>query len=351
MTLKTGTFETERAYGELLPHFQERLKRDEPLARHSAFGVGGPADIWVTVGTKQELIQLVNMCAEEHWPLLVVGNGSNSLFADAGVRGIVARVGFSSYRIEQEGPESARLIADAGVGWPRLAYELTTQGWGGLSFGVGIPGTLGGALVSNAGAHNQEIGELVEWIEVLDARGADSEEEGFAPPLILRYQHDELDLSYRSSRLRARRLSSFDEAGQVQAALRRLIEPPEMVLQLELRLQRAEPGQLRTLLNSYRQQRRATEPLYPRRGSVFQDLPEEQASLLLAHVGMAGRTAGEGQMAIDNPNYLVNLGGARASDMAALIEEAHAGVLERFGLDLRLDVELLGEWKERGEQP
>src|SRR5579859_5609846 len=156
------TFHTDTAYRALLHHFQERLKRDEPLARHSAFGVGGPADIWVTIGTKHELIQLVNRCAQEHWPLLVVGNGSNSLFADAGVRGIVARVGFSSYRIEQEGPESARLIADAGVGWPRLAYELTTQGWGGLSFGVGIPGTLGGALVSNAGAHNQEIGALVE---------------------------------------------------------------------------------------------------------------------------------------------------------------------------------------------
>src|SRR5579859_51819 len=341
------TFDMDTVYQALLPYFQERVKRDEPLARHSALGVGGTADIWITVGTKNELIQLVNRCAEEHWPLLVVGNGSNSLFADAGVRGIVARVAFSSYQIEQQDQQSALLIADAGVGWPRLASELRTQGWGGLTFGAGIPGTLGGALVSNAGAHNNEIGAFVSWIEVLDARGADSEEQGFSPPLLRRYLHDELDLSYRYSRFRSQRLTGFDEQGHVVPTSRHLIEPPEMVLQLALRLQKAEPDRLHALLASYRQERRKNEPLHPRRGSVFQDAREEQASLLIAHVGMAGKTSGQAQMAVDNPNYLVNLGGAHAHDMVALIEEAHRRVLDRFGIDLDLDVELLGEWEKR----
>ena len=345
------TFHTDTAYQALLPHFHERVRPEEPLARHSTFGVGGPADLWVVVETRNELIGLVTMCAERHWPLLILGNGSNSLFADAGVRGIVARVAFSSYQLEQEGPQSALLIADAGVNWPRLTYELTKQGWGGLTFGVGIPGTLGGALVSNAGAHNHEIGEVVEWIEILDARGADESLQEFSLPLIRRYQHDELDLSYRSSRFRAQRRVRFDDAGHARAASRQLIEPPEMILQLGLHVMRTEPGRLSSLLATYKQERERSEPAHPRRGSVFQDASEEQASLLLAQVGMAGKTMGQAQMARDNPNYLLNLGGARASDMMALIEEAHHRVLERFGLDLQLDVALLGEWEPRGEQP
>jgi len=345
------TFQTDAAYQALHPYFQDRIKQDESLARHSVFGVGGTADLWITVETRHELIRLANMCAEQRWPLLIIGHGSNSLFADAGTRGIVARAAFSSYHIEQQSPESALLIAEAGVSWPRLAYDLIVQGWGNLTFGVGIPGTLGGALVSNAGAHNSEIGEFVEWIEVMDARGANIHEHGYSPCLIRRYLHDELDLGYRYSRFRAKRRAHFDSSGHVVAASHRLIEPPEMVLQLGLRLQRADPEQLHMLLDTYKQERERMDQSSPRRWSVFQDPPGETANVLIARAGLSGMTNGHAQISVGNPNFLVNLDGARASEMVELIEEAHRVVQARFGIDLQLDIDLLGEWEKQGTQP
>src|SRR5579859_2345669 len=181
------TFDAKVVYTELQRHFQKRVRRDEPLARHCTFGVGGPADVWVSLDSREELMNLVRRCAERRWPLLLVGNGTNTLYADAGVRGIVARIALDEYSIEDHGDGMALLLAEAGVSWPRLLNELAPLGWGGLEFGPGIPGTLGGAVISNAGAHHGDLGQVLEWVEVLDAR---SDFEGQpAVPTIRRYQH------------------------------------------------------------------------------------------------------------------------------------------------------------------
>src|SRR6266700_6244119 len=103
------TFNTETVYNELYPYFQKRVRQHEPLARHAAFGVGGPADVWLSLESQEELLDLVRLCAQEHWPLLVVGNGTNILFADAGVRGIVAHIALGSYRIEERSDGTALL--------------------------------------------------------------------------------------------------------------------------------------------------------------------------------------------------------------------------------------------------
>ena len=158
-------FDAEVAYNELQLHFRDRVRRHEALARHCALGVGGPADVWVVLESRKELIGLVSLCAEEHWPVLIVGNGTNVLYADAGVRGIVARVALNEYQIENQGDGTALLKAEAGVSWPLLLHNLAPLGWGGLEFGVGIPGTLGGGVFSNAGAHNRDLGQVLEWIE------------------------------------------------------------------------------------------------------------------------------------------------------------------------------------------
>ena len=138
----TMAFHADTPFNELRPRFQERVRRNELLAHHSAFGVGGPADVWVSLTSKEELMGLVRLCAERHYPLLIVGNGTNVLYADAGVRGIVARVALDAYRLEDHGDETALLIAEAGLSWPRLLHELAPLGWAGLEFGIGIPGTL-----------------------------------------------------------------------------------------------------------------------------------------------------------------------------------------------------------------
>lgn len=339
-------FNAEAAYDELKGPFQGRVQRNESLASHSAFGVGGPADVWVVLKTREELMDLVRLCAERQWPVLLVGNGSNVLYADAGVQGIVARIALSSYTIENEGKETALLLADAGVSWPSLVHELAPLGWGGLDFGVGIPGTLGGAVISNAGAHNSELGQVLEWIEVLDARGCNAqEEEVLSIPLLRRYLHDELDLSYRHSRFREQHQTRFDGQGRLIPASRGRIEPAEIVMRLAIQLHREEPASLQAKLAQYRVFRRMSEPPERHAGSIFKDAPRDSAGHLIEESGMKGSMQGKAQISMRNANYIVNLGGAKASDIAALIMQAHTRVLEQFGVNLELDVELRGEWQ------
>lgn len=338
------TFDAQTIYRKLHPYFQERVRLNEPLARHCTFGVGGPADVWVSLDTSRELIDLVSMCTEEQWPLLLVGNGTNTLFADVGVRGIVARIVLDHYIIEDQGDNTALLTAEAGLSWPRLLNELAPQGWGGLEFGPGIPGTLGGGVISNAGAHNSDLGEVLEWIEVLDARGASTTHDGVSVPLMRRYMHDEIDLSYRHSRFRASRRINFNAQGYPIVPSRSVIEPSEIIIRLGIRLRREGPEKLRATIEEYKQHRKITQPVQKSAGSVFKNPPDDYAGRLIDQAGLKGKTHGKAQISKRHANFIINLGGATAADVVALIVEAHNSVHEQFGVDLELEVELRGEW-------
>ncbi len=338
------TFDAESVYAELRPHFRERVRRNEPLSRHGTFGVGGPADIWVSLDSRNDLIGLVSRCAEQHWPLLIVGNGTNVLYADEGVRGIVARIALSDYTIKDREDGTALLVADAGVSWPRLLNELAPLGWGGLEFGPGIPGTLGGGVISNAGAHNGDLSQVLEWVEVLDARSSFENADQYTVPLVRRYQHDELDLSYRHSRFRAGRRVQFDERGYPVAAPRGLIEPCEIIMQLGVRLHRDDPAKLKMLIERYKLHRKMTQPPQQSAGSIFKNPPGDYAGRLIEEAGLKGMIRGRAQISQRHANFIINLGGASAADIAALIMEAHNRVRDKFGVELELEVELRGEW-------
>ncbi|GCF08300.1 UDP-N-acetylmuramate dehydrogenase [Dictyobacter arantiisoli] len=336
------TFDAEIAYNELLAHFGRHVRRDEPLARHCTFGVGGPADVWVSVDTPEDLVGLVTICAEQRWPLLITGNGTNVLYADAGVRGVVARVALNAFTIEDRGDGTAFLTVGAGISWPRIINEIAPKGWGGLEFGPGIPGTLGGGVVSNAGVHGHDLGQVLEWVEIVDAR--QSEERPVAPTVV-RYQHSELDLSYRHSRFRSQRRVQFDEEGNPVAAPRQLIEPAEIVMQLGIRLTQGDPQQLRAEIDEHKQYRKRTQPPQQSAGSIFKNPAGDYAGRLIEAVGLKGQIQGGAQISERHANFIVNVGGARADDVAALMREAHQRVYDRFGIDLELEVELRGEWK------
>jgi UDP-N-acetylmuramate dehydrogenase len=340
-------FNIEHAYKELHPHFQDRIRRNEPLTNHCTFGVGGPADIWVSLQSRRELIGLTHLCAERHWPLLIGGNGTNVLYSDSGIRGIVAHVAATEYHIENNGDQTALLVADAGVSWPTLLHELAPQGWGGLEFGVGIPGTLGGGVISNAGAHNGELGQALAWIEVLDARrSGDNGGDDVHLPQIRRYQHDELDLGYRHSRFREERRSRFNDDGHLVAAPRTMIEPAEIVLLLGINLHHEDPAKLDKILGKHLLYRERTQPQQLHTGLVFKNPPGDYAGRLIELAGMKGYTVGSAQVSTLDPNFIVNLGGARAADVTALIEETHHRVLEQSGIELEVEVELRGDWVE-----
>lgn len=340
-------FDIELAYAELRPRFGERVRVNEPLSRHNTFGVGGKADIWITLGSQEELIELVKLCSALRWPVLFVGNGTNILYSDMGVSGIVARIAFDRYTIEERGDGTALLVADAGVNWPKLINDLVAKGWGGLEFGPGIPGTLGGGVVSNAGAHGSEIGRVLEWVDELDVRRSELRDEPELPqqaPVVRRLSHDELELAYRNSRFRADRRVEFNEAGYPVPAPRAMIEPEEIVLQLGIRLQREEPQKLRALVEQYKLHRKQTQPPQQSAGSIFKNPPGDFAGRLIEAAGLKGKMHGKAQISPRHANFIVNTGGASAADIVALIIEAHDRVLEQFGVDLELEVELRGVW-------
>jgi len=336
------TFDAATAYTELRSLLGERVRRDEPLARHGTFGVGGPADIWVSLDTQEALIGLVTMCAECHWPLLITGNGTNVLYADEGVRGVVARIALNGYTIQDAGDGTALLLAGAGASWPRLINELAPLGWGGLEFGPGIPGTLGGGVISNAGVHGHDLGQVLEWVDVVDAR--QSEETGVAP-IVVRYQHADLDLDYRHSRFRAQRRVQFDQQGYPITAPSKLIEPSEIIMQLGIRLHREDPQKLRMTIDEHKLYRKRTQPPQQSAGSVFKNPPGDFSGRLIEAVGLKGMTHGGAQISERHANFIVNVGGATATDVATLIKEARSRVYARFGVELELEVELRGAWK------
>ena len=344
------TFESTTAYDMLHPYFRQRMNLQEPLAQHSSFGVGGPADVWLAVNTRQELADLITLCAQQGWPLLVVGAGSNILYADAGVRGIVASVEMSEYHIEVQPDASALVIAEAGVRWNTLLEGLVAQGWSGLEFAVGIPGTLGGGIVSNVGAHNRELGQALEWIEVLDARGsfAEGKEPSVFPVVVFRrYPRESLDLGYRHSRFREGRLTHIDAQGQFIFPPHHLIEPAELVVTLALRVHRQDTTALATQMQHYVQERKQDDPTQRHCGSIFKNPRGTTAHTLITQAGMAGKRHGNAQIFERNANYIINLGDASASDIAALIAQAHQQVLATSGVNLALNVELLGAWQKQ----
>ena len=324
--------------------FPGRVKRGELLAAHSSAGVGGPVDFFLELRTTEECEQLVRLCAQSRTPLLIIGNGSNILFTDQGVRGIVACMGAKTYRLEEQ-QRSAFAVIDAGITWSALAEEMAQRGWGGLEFGLGIPGTLGGALVTNAGFHNEEIGRHVQWVDVLDARGCNVEEEGaFAFPQVRRYTQADLQLGNRKSRFREQRRAQMTASGELLPAPRALIAPPEIILRLCVGVQRDDAQHLAQQLAESK-----TTSLLPmdtfagHAGPLFKDPPGMKASQLIEQAGMNRLRREKVQISAHNANFLVNQGGAQAADIIQMIVAVHQQVLMQTGVDLEVDIEVYGE--------
>ena len=323
--------------------FGKLARADEPLARHGTFGVGGPADAWVSIVQEDALERLATLAAQRDWPLMLVGNGTNVLYADAGARGIVARMQMTQWSLEPlEDAERVRLRAGAGVSLPKLVNDLAAQGWAGLEWAAGVPGTIGGAVVSNAGAHGACVADTLESARILFAPGAAEGEPDRAVIRVLRAS--DLGLTYRHSRFRADRRVTFDDEGHPQAAPRVLIEPPEMITGATFILRRDESAAILERVAYYKQHRKETQPPQPSAGSVFKNPEGDHSGRLIESVGLKGTRIGRAEISPRHANFIVNTGGASAADVVALIALARRTVRERCGVELELEVELRGDW-------
>ncbi|MGE5335707.1 MAG: UDP-N-acetylmuramate dehydrogenase, partial [Nitrososphaerota archaeon] len=290
--------DTRTMLDELVQRFGTGVIGNEPLARHGTFGVGGPADAWLAITQEDALVALVALAAERGWPLMLVGNGTNVLYADAGARGIVARMNSAAWRIENVDSEHALLTADGGVDLPKLVNALAARGLAGLEWGAGVPGTIGGAVVSNAGANGGCVADTLQTARVLFTS------EG----VIRELAAEELHLSYRHSRFRAARRIVFGDDGQPVAAPRAPIEPTEMITGATFLLTRDDPAAVRERVKHHLTYRKETQPTQKSAGSVFKNPLPEYSGRLIEAAGLKGHMIGKAQISPRHANFIVNTG-------------------------------------------
>ena len=298
-----------------------RGRRNEPLDRHTTMRVGGPADVLAVAKDVATLVALVRAARAAGVPLTVLGRGSNIVVADAGVRGLVVLSRAEGWRIEGE-----RLIADAGLPLARAATLAYGAGLSGLEFGLAIPGTVGGAVWGNAGAHGADVAGTLESVTVLAADGAIVEEPAGA-----------LSLAYRHSRLKHGAGDTSGTPGGEGSG--------ELILMATFRLRPADPTEMKVRLSEIRSWRREHQPLsQPSAGSVFRNPPGDSAGRLIDSCGLRGIRVGGAAISEKHANFIVNVGDATAADVRRLAERARRAVAERFGIDLVYEVQFVGDW-------
>ncbi|HEX3428072.1 MAG TPA: UDP-N-acetylmuramate dehydrogenase [Candidatus Limnocylindrales bacterium] len=286
-----------------------KTSRDEPLARFTTMRVGGPADLFATVHNVHELRAIVRYARSRAIPLTLLGRGSDVVIADKGIRGLVVQ-----NRAEGSELDGERYVAESGLPMARAATETQKAGLTGLEFGLAIPGTVGGAVWANAGAHDSDIATVLEAADVLLADGTEA-----------RLTAADLALRYRDSRLKH--------------------EPDDLVLGASFRLSAAEPPVIAARLDEIRRWRRDHQPLgIPSAGSTFRNPPGDSAGRLIDAAGLKGRRIGGASVSEKHANFVVNDGHGSAADVRALIDEIASVVERSSGVRLEPEIVFLGEW-------
>jgi len=294
-----------------------KTSRDEPLARFTTMRVGGPADLFATVHNAHELRALVRFARTRELPHFVLGRGSDLVIADAGVRGLVIQV-----RAEGSRTDGDRYTAEAGVQMARAATESQRAGLTGLEFGLAIPGTVGGAVWANAGAHEADIAGVLESARVLAADGTESV-----------VAAADLELAYRDSRFKH---VDADATGAT---------PRDLVVDATFRLAPADPDTIKARLDDIRRWRQAHQPLgLPSAGSVFRNPDGDSAGRLIEAAGLKGLRIGGAVVSEKHANFIVNDQKGTAADVRTVAERVRAEVLARHGVELRFEIEFVGDW-------
>ncbi|MGI6367855.1 MAG: UDP-N-acetylmuramate dehydrogenase [Anaerolineae bacterium] len=296
--------------------YGERVHHNAPMAEYTSFAVGGPADLLMEASTLDELVAWMTMARQAQVPAMVLGSGTNVLVSDLGIRGVVILNACRQYAISDDG----LLRAESGCLFVELAREAVRRGWAGLEWAVGIPGTLGGAVVGNAGAYGGYIGDLLVRARLLGPDGS-----------IRTVCKSELGYGYRTSMLKREPLT----------------QPRTIVLDAELLLSRGDAALLAERARQVTDQRRAHTPSGCCAGSTFMRTDQYPAGFLIEQAGLKGYRLGGAQVSPHHANFIMNTGGATASEIAQLIALIQERVWQDFAQRLEPEVQFVGEWPAR----
>jgi UDP-N-acetylenolpyruvoylglucosamine reductase len=290
----------------------EGVQRSYPLSRLTTVRTGGSGEFFARAGNETQLLALLSWAADCGLEVAIVGSGSNLLIADDGVRGLVLKLDRELAEIAVEG---RRVLCGGGARLPSVAARAASAGLSGIEFGVNIPGTVGGAVRMNANAYGGELGGALEWVEIATAAGVE------------RREPSALGFAYRRSNL----------------------EPGEIVVRAALLLAEADVDSVKATLEEMRRRRHEAQPQGIKTfGSTFKNPDDPRAEgrsagLLLADAGCNGFAVGGARFAPKHANFIENTGGATTADVLAVMAAGRGRVLERFGVELDPEVQMLGE--------
>ena len=289
---------------------KEQILEEEPMKKHTTFRIGGPAEYLILPQTTEEIADVIKLCRQEEIPWYIVGNGSNLLVADEGVRGVVIQLLRNFNQIQVEG---CQIRMQAGAQNAAVAKRALDASLTGFEFAAGIPGTIGGAVVMNAGAYGGEMKDILKEVTVLDPNG-----------MIRTIPAEELELGYRTSII-ARK-------GYV-------------VLEAVIVLKTGAPKEIKAAMDELKEKRVTKQPLeYPSAGSTFKRPEGYFAGKLIMDAGLRGFSVGGAQISEKHCGFVINKGNATAKDVTKLMDETKKIVMEKFGVALEPEVKRLGQF-------
>ena len=298
-------------YADLIKEYPHlNLRTQLPLAPYTTFRIGGPADLLAEPTTVEELQQILQMQREQDIPCFLIGNGSNLLIRDGGIRGLVIVLSerFSSVTLLSQN----KVKSQAGVRLSALARFAWQNGLGGFEFASGIPGTLGGAVTMNAGAYGGEMQQVVESVSAINHQGD-----------LFTFSGEDMDFGYRHSRI---------------------MEEDLIVVEATLKLVPKEPQEIKAYMDDLSERRRSKQPIqYPSAGSFFKRPPGNFAGALIEQAGLKGLRVGDAQVSELHAGFIINLGEATAKDVLQLKEMIQQRVFEQSGILLEPEVRIVGE--------
>lgn len=308
--------------------FPQGVEENASLAPHTAARLGGPAEVLLTVRSGAELRRAAELIWSLDLPLRILGGGSNVLVSDAGVKGVVVLNQAKAVRIEDPG-----VWAESGAFTGTVARRCVEHGLAGLEWAATVPGTIGGAVVGNAGAHGGEISDVLESADLLlRGGGSEGEPDGSAAEAaptgrVETWPADRLAFDYRQSWLKR----NPNQA---------------VVLSASFRLEPGDPETLTSRVAELTDYRRRTQPTGASWGSMFKNPKGDHAGRLIDEAGLKGERRGEAEISTLHANFFLNRGEAKAADVWELLKFARRRVAEQFGIELELEIELVGEWGE-----
>lgn len=301
-------------YRSLINRFGDAVHLNEALSRYTVARLGGPADVLIEAREVDALAAILTCCWQAGFPTRIIGGGANVLIGDNGYRGVIVVNQTKGLHIDAA---SGVITAESGVSLTTLARETIAQGLSGFEWAIGVPGTAGGAVVNNAGAHGRDMAASLQTADVIIA----PDQRETWPVTHFQYHYRESALKHRGPE-----------------------QPSVAVLRVQLRFTPGnDPAALRAIADGYQTQRKRSQPPGASLGSMFKNPPGDYAGRLIEAAGLKGLQIGGVQISSLHANFFVNLGGGSAADYQALIGQAQAAVRAQFGIDLALEVEVIGE--------